>query len=136
MRKNTHVRDEDKFMLCLPKSLRDRIAEAAKSNERSINNEIIAVLQHAYDQAAVTKYQTIVRSLARVDDMPPSLSPAKIDELERSGKLVEMKQDLKIEIAALVERIEDLDSDRDRIIARTERLKAIVENLDAAFHRS
>jgi len=136
MKTSTHVRDHAKLRLRLPDDLLNRIAESAKSNERSINREIIAVLQNAYDQSAGAKYQTIIRSLAGVDDMPPSLSPAEIDELDRSGKLAQIKQELKAEIAALVERIQDIETDRDRIIAKTERLKTIVENLDAAFHRS
>ncbi|MCW2318548.1 hypothetical protein M2322_004117 [Rhodoblastus acidophilus] len=136
MKTSTHVRDHAKLRLRLPDDLLNRIAESAKSNERSINREIIAVLQNAYDQSAGAKYQTIIRSLAGVDDMPPSLSAAEIDELDRSGKLAQIKQELKAEVAALVERIQDIEADRDRIIAKTERLKTIVENLDAAFHRS
>lgn len=38
-------RDSDKFMLRLPDGMRDRIAEEAKKNNRSMNSEIIARLE-------------------------------------------------------------------------------------------
>ncbi|EPI4879951.1 Arc family DNA-binding protein [Salmonella enterica subsp. enterica serovar Newport] len=43
------VRDYDKFMLRFPDGMRDIIAERAKSNGRSMNSEIVQILQDAID---------------------------------------------------------------------------------------
>ncbi|GIU61776.1 MULTISPECIES: Arc family DNA-binding protein [Klebsiella pneumoniae complex] len=39
------VRDYDKFMLRFPDGMRDAIAERAKANGRSMNSEIISILE-------------------------------------------------------------------------------------------
>ncbi|WP_035607660.1 Arc family DNA-binding protein [Edwardsiella tarda] len=46
------VRDYDKFMLRFPDGMRDAIAERAKQNGRSMNSEIIQILQDAIDVAS------------------------------------------------------------------------------------
>lgn len=46
------VKDYDKFNLRFPDGMRDAIAERAKQNGRSMNSEIIQVLQDALDAAA------------------------------------------------------------------------------------
>ncbi|MBV4365932.1 Arc family DNA-binding protein [Erwinia phyllosphaerae] len=43
------VRDYDKFMLRLPEGMREAIAERAKFNGRSMNSEIVQILQDALD---------------------------------------------------------------------------------------
>jgi hypothetical protein len=43
------VRDYDKFMLRFPDGMRDAIAERAKRNGRSMNSEIVQILQDALD---------------------------------------------------------------------------------------
>ncbi|MBL5911222.1 Arc family DNA-binding protein [Enterobacter asburiae] len=43
------VRDYDKFMLRFPDGMRDAIAARAKSNGRSMNSEIVQILQDALD---------------------------------------------------------------------------------------
>ncbi len=40
---------QDKFMLRLPDGMRDRIRQAAESNNRSMNAEIISLLEWALD---------------------------------------------------------------------------------------
>jgi hypothetical protein len=42
-------RESDKFMLRLPDGMRDRIAEVAKQNGRSMNAEIVARLQRSIE---------------------------------------------------------------------------------------
>jgi hypothetical protein len=42
------VRDHDKFMLRLPDGMRSRVTEAAKENGRSMNAEIVAVLEEKF----------------------------------------------------------------------------------------
>lgn len=43
------VRDYDKFMLRLPEGMRESIAERAKENGRSMNSEIVQILQDALE---------------------------------------------------------------------------------------
>lgn len=43
------VREYDKFMLRFPDGMRDAIAERAKRNGRSMNSEIVQILQDALD---------------------------------------------------------------------------------------
>lgn len=42
-----NVRDYDKFMLRLPEGMRQDIAERAKRNGRSMNSEIVSILENA-----------------------------------------------------------------------------------------
>jgi len=56
------VRDYDKFMLRFPDGMRDAIAERAKANGRSMNSEIVQILQDALDA------DTGVQSLQKLDD--------------------------------------------------------------------
>jgi len=41
------VKDYDKFMLRLPEGMRGAIAERAKKNSRSMNSEIVQILEDA-----------------------------------------------------------------------------------------
>lgn len=47
----------DKYIIRFPEGMRDRIAEAAKANRRSMNAEIIARLQATFDETVVTTVQ-------------------------------------------------------------------------------
>ncbi|MFS8040116.1 MULTISPECIES: Arc family DNA-binding protein [Xanthobacter] len=42
------TRDQNKFVVRLPEGMRDRIAEAAKENNRSMNSEIITRLERSF----------------------------------------------------------------------------------------
>lgn len=57
--KNTG-RESDKFMLRLPEGMRDKIAEAAKANGRSMNSEIIARLSSAEAMSPLQALDAIV----------------------------------------------------------------------------
>lgn len=41
--------EADKFIIRLPEGMRERIAEAAKANQRSMNAEIVARLQVSFE---------------------------------------------------------------------------------------
>lgn len=45
------VREYDKFMLRFPDGMRDVIAERAKRNGRSMNSEIISILENALNES-------------------------------------------------------------------------------------
>ncbi|MCW9477452.1 Arc family DNA-binding protein [Klebsiella oxytoca] len=49
------VRDYDKFMLRFPDGMRDAIAERAKRNGRSMNSEIVAIIDNAISQPALAQ---------------------------------------------------------------------------------
>lgn len=44
----------DKYLLRLPEGMRDRIAESAKANNRSMNAEIVARLESSYEPNNLT----------------------------------------------------------------------------------
>ncbi len=50
---------QDRFMVRLPDGLRDRIAEAAKANNRSMNAEIVARIHASFEQAIEKKYSNL-----------------------------------------------------------------------------
>jgi len=45
------VKDFDKFVLRLPEGMRGAIAERAKRNGRSMNSEVVQILQDALDES-------------------------------------------------------------------------------------
>lgn len=45
-------RDSDKFMLRFPEGMRDRLKEAAKSNNRTMNAEILARLEQSFSSVS------------------------------------------------------------------------------------
>lgn len=47
---NPTSRESDKFMLRLPDGMRAQIADAAKSNKRSMNAEVVARIQESFEQ--------------------------------------------------------------------------------------
>ncbi|HEM7577646.1 TPA: Arc family DNA-binding protein [Serratia marcescens] len=47
--KEKQVKDYDKFMLRFPDGMRDAVADRAKKNGRSMNSEIVQILQDALD---------------------------------------------------------------------------------------
>ncbi|MGX5810576.1 Arc family DNA-binding protein [Klebsiella pneumoniae] len=49
------VREYDKFMLRFPDGMRDAIAERAKRNGRSMNSEIVAIIDSAISQPALAQ---------------------------------------------------------------------------------
>lgn len=52
--KKTVIQVEDKYTVRFPDGLRDRIAEAAKTNNRSMNAEIVARLQESFEPRTMT----------------------------------------------------------------------------------
>lgn len=48
-KKNFPSAEADKFIVRLPAGMRDRIAESAKANNRSMNAEVVGLLQQAME---------------------------------------------------------------------------------------
>lgn len=56
------VREYDKFMLRFPDGMRDAIAERAKRNGRSMNSEIVQILEDTLEVALPFRWiQSLVR---------------------------------------------------------------------------
>jgi hypothetical protein len=51
--KSTVTRESDKFMLRLPEGMRERIAQEAKANNRSMNAELVARIQDSFEARSV-----------------------------------------------------------------------------------
>jgi hypothetical protein len=62
--KNSYPSDEqEKFMLRLPLGMRDKVKAAAAKNNRSMNAEIVALLQEKYPVYDATSLVGVVRKL-------------------------------------------------------------------------
>ncbi len=74
------VRDYDKFMLRFPDGMREAIAERAKANGRSMNSEIVQILQDALERR-------VVDSQAQLSDS------AKVALRQHIDRMVELLKD-------------------------------------------
>ncbi|WP_350326581.1 Arc family DNA-binding protein [Pectobacterium aroidearum] len=61
------VRDYDKFMLRFPDGMRDAIAERAKANGRSMNSEIVQILQDAIDSSVDEEIERLKKESEKVN---------------------------------------------------------------------
>jgi hypothetical protein len=61
-------RGSDQFNLRLPEGMRDRIAEVAKANGRSMNSEIVARLESSFDAPAGADLSPVISEMMRVLD--------------------------------------------------------------------
>lgn len=59
---------QDKFVVRLPEGMRDRIAEAATRNSRSMNAEIVARLQSSFGEGlnAITEPEDFLKRLEAI----------------------------------------------------------------------
>lgn len=63
---------QDRFLLRMPEGLRDRIAAAAKRNGRSMNAEIVSVLEERYP-APEGAFDDIVEAIRKMADDPDKM---------------------------------------------------------------
>lgn len=61
----TKAKDKDQFVVRFPDGMRDKIAEAAKDNNRSMNAEIVARLEDSFMSSAASRYRW---ALAQIND--------------------------------------------------------------------
>ncbi|MBD9402096.1 Arc family DNA-binding protein [Comamonas sp. CMM02] len=62
----TTGRDSDKFMLRLPDGMRDRLKEVAKSNNRTLNAEIVARLDESFHKSGLKLTSPTHQTLRKV----------------------------------------------------------------------
>lgn len=74
------VRDYDKFMLRFPDGMRDAIAERAKANGRSMNSEIVQILEDALEGPIYVNFSKIKKDY---DQKSPSERDVYLKKLER-----------------------------------------------------
>jgi len=74
------IREYDRFILRLPDGLRERLASRAKANERSMNAEVIQILEEGMDEtstARIRELEDILRGIERDEQ----LLRARLDEI-------------------------------------------------------
>ncbi|HBY6105594.1 Arc family DNA-binding protein [Klebsiella pneumoniae] len=90
------VREYDKFMLRFPDGMRDAIAERAKRNGRSMNSEIIQIIE---DVLKTDKNNEIVineSDISELSRVKPETMEALVDAIEKNEQLIkQMKAVLK-----------------------------------------
>lgn len=96
------VKDYDKFMLRLPEGMRDAIAERAKKNGRSMNSEIVQILQDALEGNELPPRHHL--------DAPNDLDPAQeaFYSLSREEQIEQIEEADPLQAA--IERISDIYS--------------------------
>lgn len=73
---------QDKFNLRFPDGMRDAIAERAKQNGRSMNSEIIQILQDALSEEGISDNTMLDVTITNVADTRKALKPI-IDQLKK-----------------------------------------------------
>lgn len=76
-------RESDKFMLRLPDGIRDRIAEAAKANNRTMNAELVARILQSFDEGIRSTASPMDGGLKLGKQTPPAGKQGADDALER-----------------------------------------------------
>ncbi|EAA7439498.1 Arc family DNA-binding protein [Salmonella enterica] len=85
------VKDYEKFVVRFPDGMRDAIAERAKANGRSMNSEIVQILQDAIDEANREHEDAKLKAqfMENRKDLPPSYQEALAAFDSRVAKLIE-----------------------------------------------
>lgn len=65
MMSQTKAKDKEQFVVRFPDGMREKIAEAAKDNNRSMNAEIVARLEESFMSSAASRYRW---ALAQIND--------------------------------------------------------------------
>lgn len=80
-------RDSDKFMLRFPEGMRERIAEVAKANGRSMNSEIVSRLEQSFQFESSGSLLAVQPSAEALDARLKQLSEAvaEVAELMKRG---------------------------------------------------
>ncbi|HFP9395564.1 TPA: Arc family DNA-binding protein [Raoultella ornithinolytica] len=82
------VRDYDKFMLRFPDGMRDAIAERAKRNGRSMNSEIVQILEDALGTNTQKELILTDSDITELADAKPETIKALVDALEKNEQLI------------------------------------------------
>ncbi|WP_241609717.1 Arc family DNA-binding protein [Rosenbergiella australiborealis] len=81
---------QDKFTVRFPEGMRDAIAERAKANGRSMNSEIIQMLQDAFEKEKFTDYM-LDHSMEEIVSSKEGLNVI-IDQLKKIAENIDDKK--------------------------------------------
>jgi hypothetical protein len=72
-------RGSDQFVVRFPEGMRDRIAEVAQANGRSMNSEIIARLEASFENKSTVTFESILEMVANQtgNQVTVTVTPAK-----------------------------------------------------------
>ena len=73
-------RHQDQFVLRMPDGMRERIMESAKANNRSMNSEIVAILEKAFLPSLSARLRELLDQVNGARN-PSVLTPSKVAEL-------------------------------------------------------
>lgn len=94
------VRDYDKFMLRFPDGMRDAVAERAKANGRSMNSEIIQILEDALSGKA----RSIRFDMAKGE-------PIEIEDVDNPEKIIKALTELAVALTDMKKKNADIDTE-------------------------
>lgn len=90
------VREYDKFMLRFPDGMRDAIAERAKRNGRSMNSEIIQIIEDVLETDKNNEIVITESDISELSRVKPETMEALVDVIEKNEQLIkQMKAVLK-----------------------------------------
>lgn len=98
---------QDKFNLRFPDGMRDAIAERAKKNGRSMNSEIVQILQDALDPTKKDESYAFVEEWKSIYFDNPDIAPEEDAELKNT-KIDTIIAELSSRITGYANRIEAL----------------------------
>ncbi|HBW6271092.1 TPA: Arc family DNA-binding protein, partial [Klebsiella pneumoniae] len=89
-------REYDKFMLRFPDGMRDAIAERAKRNGRSMNSEIIQIIEDVLETDKNNEIVITESDISELSRVKPETMEALVDAIEKNEQLIkQMKAVLK-----------------------------------------
>ena len=90
------VREYDKFMLRFPDGMRDAIAERAKRNGRSMNSEIIQIIEDVLETDKNNEIVITESDISELSRVKPETMEVLVDAIEKNEQLIkQMKAVLK-----------------------------------------
>ncbi len=98
------AQDADKFIVRFPDGMRDRIADAAKAANRTMNAEIVARLQASFESAASSGTQSavpgVIERLASIDAQMGALLAGQERSAATSAEVLETLRRLLLQAPA------------------------------------
>lgn len=120
MAESKSVREYDRFIVRLPDGLKDRLASRAAANNRSMNSEIVDLLETGINEQAVNDLRSLIEEYERISRQRKLLAASvmEVDDRQRAVLLSikaiaagdmagDFSDDLKAKAAALVSHIDE-----------------------------
>lgn len=124
------VSEQDKFMLRLPKGMRERIKRASEMNNRSMNSEIVERLQYSFGGADAE----IQALFDKINDLEAQLARSQ-QVLRGQGYDVDLMNQLAVEQANNI-RLEALTRTQAELIEANKQIKATSKGIIAFYENA